>query len=106
MAAQSPLARTPFFFLSPRVYRETEVAAFIHREHHRGRALADILHDPYVARCGGESIVRAVLRRPSLIRALRRDVADAIRLQGSELREGRVSGPPRHTRAPGSGTPR
>jgi hypothetical protein len=85
MAAVVPLARTPFFFLGRRRYREAELAAYLQREHGRGRPIAEILTDPYVDRCGGESVLREVLRRPGLIRALRQDVADSIRESGTEL---------------------
>jgi hypothetical protein len=78
MAAAGPLARTPFFSFGCRPYREERLAAYIHREHRSGRCLADILQDPYVARCGGDSVARAVLRRAELIEALERDVAEAI----------------------------
>jgi hypothetical protein len=85
MAPGWPLARTPYFFIGPRPYREAELAAYIRREHRRGRHLTDILDDPYLDR-RSEALVRAVLRHPSLIRALREDVVDAIRLQETELR--------------------
>ena len=78
MAARAPLASTPFYFLGRRPYREAELAAYLRREHRRGRRLVEIVSDPYVARCGGQSVLWAVLGRPSLIRALRQDVADAI----------------------------
>jgi hypothetical protein len=80
-----PLARTPFYFIGPRPYREAELAAYIRREHRRGRPLAEILNDPYFDRRGHQGLLRAVLRQPGLIRALGQDVVDAIRLQESEL---------------------
>lgn len=85
MAASSPLTRTPFFFLGCRPYREARLAAYIHREHRRGRHLAAIVDDPYVERCGGQSMLRAVLRHPRLIRALREDVSEAIRESETEI---------------------
>jgi hypothetical protein len=78
MAADEPLARTPFYFLGRRPYREAELAAYLRREHRRGRNLSEILDDPYVERCGGEAVLRAVFRRPSLIRSFAEHVADAI----------------------------
>jgi hypothetical protein len=86
-----PLARTPFYFIGPRPFREAELAAYIRREHRRGRRLAEILDDPYVERRGRQGLVRAVLQRPSLIRALRQDVVDAILLHEGELRRTRSS---------------
>jgi hypothetical protein len=83
--ARWPLERTPFYFIGPRPYREAEVAAYIRREHRRGRRLAEIVNDPYIDRRGGRSLLQAALGRPSLIRALGQDVCDAIRLQEDEL---------------------
>jgi hypothetical protein len=88
MTRGRPLDRTPFYFLGPRPYREAELAAHIHREHRRGRSLEEILRDPYLDRCGGRAVVRAVLRRPELIRALGRDVAEEIVRQHGELTNG------------------
>jgi hypothetical protein len=46
------------------------VAAYILREHERGRTLEDILDDPYVVnRCSEQEIAR-VLERPEIIEAL------------------------------------
>ena len=78
MAVSGPLARTPFYFLDRRPYHEAELAAYIRREHRRGRHLSEIVNDPYVDRCGGESVVHTLLSRPSLIRAFGQDVADTI----------------------------
>jgi hypothetical protein len=78
MAAAGPLARTPYFSFGRRPIREERLAAYIRREHRRGRRVTEILGDPYVARCGGDSVVRAVLRRRELIEALERDVVEAI----------------------------
>jgi hypothetical protein len=78
MVADEELARTPFYFLGRRPYREAELIAYLRREHRRGRRLDEILNDPYVDRCGGQAVLRAVFRRPGLIRSLGQDVADAI----------------------------
>ena len=87
MAAWGPLTRTPFFFLGPRPYREAEMVAYILREHARGRAFQEIVDDAYIGRCGGQTVLRAALRHPELIRALRRDVAEAIRREQRAVRE-------------------
>ena len=78
MTSEGPLARTPFYFLDRRPYHEAELAAYIRREHRRGRHLSEIVNDRYVDRCGGASVVHALLRRPSLVRALGEDVAETI----------------------------
>ena len=83
--ARWPLARTPYYFIGPRPYREAELAAYIRRAHRRGRRLAEILDDPYVRNRGGRALLQTVMGNPGLIRALGQDVADAIRLQEGEL---------------------
>jgi hypothetical protein len=88
-----PLAGTPFYFLGPRPYREAELAAHIRREHARGRRLTEILGDPYIDRRGGQAVLRTVLERPSLIRALGHDVVEAIRRPQGELMRSIVQGP-------------
>jgi len=66
--------RTPFSFLFARPQKEQLIAEYIVREHHRGRALNDILEDPYVTnRCTPEQ-VRRVFERPELVHALGDDV--------------------------------
>ena len=46
------------------------IAAYIIREHERGRTLEDILDDPYVVnRCSEQEIAR-VLERPEVIQAI------------------------------------
>jgi len=78
MTVGGPLARTPFYFLDRCPYHEAELAAYIRREHRRGRHLSEIVNDRYVDRCGGESVVHALLRRPGFVRALGQDVAETI----------------------------
>ena len=77
MAKISSLLRSPFSFLFARSSQEDRVAAYIMREHDRGRDLADILDDPYVRnRCSAQEAAR-VLERPDLIRALGEDAVEA-----------------------------
>jgi hypothetical protein len=77
MATAGSLARTPFFAFGRRHYREERLAAYIHREHRRGRHLDEILADPYVVRFR-PSVVRSVLREPRLLAQLQQDIARAI----------------------------
>ena len=67
-----------FSFLSSRSQGEERIAEYVIREHHRGRALAEILQDHYVTnRCSPEQI-RRLLDRPDVVHALGEDlVADA-----------------------------
>jgi hypothetical protein len=55
------------------------IAAYIIREHDRGRTLEDVLGDPYVVnRCSPAEIAR-VLERPEVVKALGANVAEAAR---------------------------
>jgi hypothetical protein len=77
VANSDPLARTPYFFAGARPFREERLVSYIRREHRRGRHLAEILDDPYVARCGSREFVWATLRHTSLIELLEADVREA-----------------------------
>jgi RecB family exonuclease len=62
--------RNPFSFLFARSSQEYRLAAYVIREHERGRTLDDILDDPYVRnRCTPAEVAR-LLDRPEVIRAL------------------------------------
>jgi hypothetical protein len=79
MARLAALFKSPFSFLFTRSSQEDRVAAYVIREHERGRALAEILEDPYVRnRCSPQEIER-LLDRPELIRALGDDVVSGVR---------------------------
>jgi hypothetical protein len=79
MARLAELFRNPFSFLFTRSSHEDRVAAYVIREHERGRALGEILEDPYVRnRCSPQEIKR-LLDRPELIRALGDDVVSGVR---------------------------
>ena len=52
------------------------MAAYVIREHDRGRSLDDILDDPYVRnRCSSAEIAR-LLDRPDVIKAIGDDMAE------------------------------
>jgi hypothetical protein len=71
------ILRTPFAFLFAGSQKEDLVAEYIAREHHGGRALDDILEDPYVRnRCTPDQ-VRRLLERPELVQALGDDIVAA-----------------------------
>ena len=79
MARLATLFRNPFSFLFARSSHMDRVAAYLIREHERGRSLDEILEDPYVRnRCTPEEQAR-LLDRPELIRALGDDVVTAAR---------------------------
>jgi hypothetical protein len=83
MARLATLFKNPFSFLFTRSSQEERVSAYVIREHERGRALSEILEDPYVRnRCSPREIER-LLDRPELIRALGDDVVADVRANES-----------------------
>lgn len=72
------MASNPYFVFGPRPFREARLRAYIVREHARGRTLEAILRDPYVLRCGSESLVRRVLVDPRTVAAVGRSATEAI----------------------------
>jgi hypothetical protein len=64
--------RNPFSFLFTRSSKEERIAAYIIREHGRGRRLNEILEDPYVRNRASEREIARLLERPELIEALGR----------------------------------
>jgi hypothetical protein len=66
----SAFLRNPFSFLFARSGKEERVAAYVVREHARGRPLRDILEDPYVRNRLTDTEVARLLDRPELVHAL------------------------------------
>ena len=62
--------RNPFSFLFTRSSQEERLAAYVIREHERGRSLQEVLDDPYVRNRASQEEVRRLLDRPEVIRAL------------------------------------
>ena len=60
----------PFSFLFSRTGKEDRVAAYVIREHERGRALTEILEDPYLRNRCTEAEIARLLDRPEVIHAL------------------------------------
>ncbi len=73
------LLRSPFSFLFARSSREERVAAYVIREHHRGRDLDDILDDPYVVNRLSPQERARLLEREDVIKAIGDDLAQAAR---------------------------
>ena len=70
MSWLSSFWRNPFSFFSARSRREETLAAYIIREHERGRPLAEIVDDQYVrTRCTPQGLAR-LLERPEIVHAL------------------------------------
>jgi hypothetical protein len=74
--------RDLFSFLFTRSSNEERVAAYVIREHERGRSLAEILDDPYVRNRTSPMERDRLLDRPEVIRALGRDVVQSVREAG------------------------
>ena len=70
MARVSSFLRNPFSFLFAGSSKEDRIAAYVIREHERGRSLGEILEDPYIRnRCTPQEQAR-LLDRPEVIHAL------------------------------------
>jgi hypothetical protein len=67
--------RSVFSFLGARSSQEDRVAAYLIREHDRGRAVNEILDDPYVRNRCSQSEVARVLDRPDVLKAIGDDLA-------------------------------
>ncbi len=73
------LLRNPFSFLFARSNTEDRMAAYVVREHGRGRRLSEILEDPYVRnRCTEQQRAR-LLENPDVVHAVGDDIIDATR---------------------------
>ena len=70
MGRLADLLRSPFSFLGTRSSHEDRVAAYVVREHERGRTLAEILDDPYVRNRLTPRQTERLLDRPEIIRAV------------------------------------
>jgi hypothetical protein len=82
------LLRSPFSFLFARSSMEERVAAYVIREHSRGRALSEILEDRYVQnRLSPQQRLR-MLDRPELIQALGDETVEDTRRHLESARTG------------------
>jgi hypothetical protein len=70
MARLSELFRNPFSFLFQRSSQEERLAAYVIREHSRGRQLDEILNDRYLLNRTTASQRARLLDRPEVIRAI------------------------------------
>ncbi len=73
------LLRSPFSFLLARSSAEDRVAAYVVREHSRGRGLAEILGDRYVQNRLSVQQQRRLLDRPEVVHALGDDAVEQTR---------------------------
>lgn len=64
--------RNPFSFLFAGSSKEERLAAYLIREHERGRPLHEIVEDPYVRNRASQSELPRILERPEVVEALGR----------------------------------
>jgi hypothetical protein len=62
--------RNPFSFLFTRSGTEDRLAAYVVREHGRGRPVREILEDPYLRNRTSEQQRARLLERPDVIKAI------------------------------------
>jgi hypothetical protein len=86
MQRLASLLRSPFSFLFARSSNEDRVAAYVIREHARGRALSEILEDRYVQNRLTPEQQRRLLDRPEVVHALGDDVVEETRRELESLR--------------------
>lgn len=79
MSKLADLLRSPFSFLFARSSSEERLAAYVIREHERGRSLSEILEDPYVRNRTTPRERERLLDRPEIIRAIGDDTITATR---------------------------
>ncbi len=78
--------RSPFSFLFARSSTEERVAAYVIREHSRGRRLSDILEDRYVQNRLSPHQRLRLLDRPEIIQALGDETVEDCRRELETLR--------------------
>jgi hypothetical protein len=79
VARLSQFFRNPFSFLFERSSQEDRLAAYVMREHDRGRALEDILNDRYILNRTTPQQLARLLDNPDLVRALGSDTIESAR---------------------------
>ena len=79
MGAIGRFLRGVFSFTGSKSSQEERVAAYLIREHDRGRSIQEILDDPYVRNRASPQEIERVLERPDVIRSIGDDTAQAAR---------------------------
>jgi hypothetical protein len=85
MQRLASLLRSPFSFLFARSSAEDRVAAYVVREHSRGRGLSEILEDRYVQNRLTVEQQRRLLDRPEVVHALGDDAVEQTRRELESL---------------------
>ena len=88
MARVVDILRTPFSFLFVRSRKEDMVAEYVIREHHQGRALAEILKDAYVTNRLSSARSSACSTATDVLHAVGSDMVAAHREAQAERRRG------------------
>ena len=79
MGRLSQIFRNPFAALFSRSDQLDRLAAYVIREHRRGRPLAKILEDPYIRNRSTPQQRDRLLDNPEVIRALGEDVVAEVK---------------------------
>ncbi|MGE5691529.1 MAG: hypothetical protein ACM33B_13310 [Pseudomonadota bacterium] len=79
MGRLSDLFRNPFSFLFQRSSQEERLAAYVIREHERGRSLDEILNDRYLVNRTTPAQRARLLDRPEVIRAIGDETIESAR---------------------------
>lgn len=66
-----------FSFTGAKSSQEERIAAYLIREHDRGRSIEEILEDPYVKNRATPNEIARVLERPDVIKSIGDDMAEA-----------------------------
>jgi ribosomal protein S12 methylthiotransferase accessory factor YcaO len=85
MQSLGSLLRSPFSFLFTRSSTEDRVAAYVVREHARGRGLSEILEDRYVQNRLTLEQQSRLLDRPEVVHALGDDAVEQTRRELESL---------------------
>ena len=80
MGKLSQLFRNPLSFLFERSSQEDRLAAYVIREHDRGRTLEDILNDRYILNRTTSSQLQRLLENPEVVRTLGQDTIESVRM--------------------------
>ena len=85
MAKLSQLFRNPLSFLFERSSQEDRLAAYVIREHDRGRSLEEILNDRYILNRTTPQQLQRLLENPDVVRTLGQDTIESVRMTMSSV---------------------
>jgi hypothetical protein len=81
----SQLFRNPLSFLFERSSQEDRLAAYVIREHDRGRSLEEILNDRYILNRTTPQQLQRLLENPDVVRTLGQDTIESVRMTMSSV---------------------